>query len=61
MEYNICGDCKYCNRQRKNYQGQVRCTRLSQFVNSNDKCCNYFLSKKKYEALEALSDELYQT
>lgn len=42
MMYKLCRDCDYCKTDRKNEQGQVRCTRFSQWVNSNDKSCNEF-------------------
>lgn len=42
MLCQLCMDCDYCNTDRKNEQGQVRCTRFSQFVNHNDKSCKEF-------------------
>lgn len=42
MMYTLCMDCDYCNTDRKNEQGQVRCTKFSQFVNANDMSCKDF-------------------
>ena len=52
MNYTICSDCDYCRTDRKNEQGQVRCTRFSKFVNSNDKTCEAYCDKETPKAYE---------
>ena len=42
MMYFICTDCDYCEKDRKNDDGQVRCTRFSKFVNPDDMECKDF-------------------
>ena len=42
MKDFICEDCDYCKTDRKNEQGQVRCTKFSQFVNPYDMSCKDF-------------------
>ena len=42
MLYELCMDCDYCKTDRKNEQGQVRCTRFSRFVNANNESCKEF-------------------
>ena len=49
MLYELCMDCDYCKTDRKNEQGQVRCTRFSQFVNPHDKSCKEFQINKNKE------------
>lgn len=48
MEYTLCSDCQYCKKERKNDQGQARCTRYSRFVNPNSKSCEGFYNENYY-------------
>ena len=51
MQHTICSDCYYCKTDRKNKQGQVRCTRFSRYVNENDKTCKEFVGKCLWHSL----------
>ena len=57
MLYELCMDCDYCDTNRKNEQGQVRCTRFSQFVNPDDINCEDYYDKeidKFYHIIKSL-------
>lgn len=54
MLYELCMDCDYCDTDRKNEQGKVRCTRFSQYVDLKQLSCSAFCHKRENELYHIL-------
>lgn len=52
MENTLCCDCDFCKTDRHNEKGQVRCTRFSQWVDSNQRSCEGYYNSRYLKLFE---------
>ena len=53
MNYNLCGNCDFCDKTRCNDKGQLRCVKHRTYKDVDDSCPDY-LNLKKVEIYNKL-------